>query len=152
MLAAILFFVLAFMGFTGALLLVFHKNPIVASLGMAVSTVTLGVLYIFLHVPFLGFFQMIVYAGAVMVIALYVIMALGREEIGAEVGTGSGPSFLRRRAALHLLRLQAAQKIRLRRLFPGREDVREHPVLRRTSWSRTTPCPSRSRRSCCSGP
>lgn len=88
MLAAILFFALAFICFIGALLLVFHKNPIVASLGMAVSTVTIGVLYIFLHVPFLGYFQMIVYAGAVMVIALYVIMALGREEIGAEIGTG----------------------------------------------------------------
>ena len=51
-----------------------------AALGMAVATVSIGVLYVILHVPFLGLFQMIVYAGAVMVIALYVIMASGRRK------------------------------------------------------------------------
>jgi NADH-quinone oxidoreductase subunit J len=57
-----------------------------ASLGMALAMVALGAVYVMLHVPFLGLFQMIVYAGAVMVIVLYVIMALGQEELGPRVG------------------------------------------------------------------
>jgi NADH-quinone oxidoreductase subunit J len=85
MMTAIVFFALAFMAFLGALTLVFHKHPVVATLGMAVATLSVGALYIVLHVPFLGLFQMIVYAGAVMVIVLYIIMSLGHEETGAQV-------------------------------------------------------------------
>ncbi len=83
---AVVFFTVAFLAFLGALLLVFHKHPVVATLSMAVATLSAGVLYMLLHVPFLGLFQMIVYAGAIMVIALYIIMALGQEETGPEVG------------------------------------------------------------------
>jgi NADH-quinone oxidoreductase subunit J len=84
--AAITFFAVAFLAFLGALTLVFHRHPIIATLGMAVATVSIGVLYMMLHVPFLGLFQMIVYAGSVMVVALYIIMALGAEESGPAVG------------------------------------------------------------------
>jgi NADH-quinone oxidoreductase subunit J len=76
----------AFFALLGALLLVFHRHPVVATLSMAVAMVCLGVLYILLRVPFLGLFQMIVYAGAVMVIVLYILMALGQEESGPPVG------------------------------------------------------------------
>ncbi len=86
MIAPVVFFVLAFLAFGGALALVFHRHPVVATLGMAVATLSVGALYILLHVPFLGLFQMIVYAGAVMVIVLYIIMALGQEERGPQVG------------------------------------------------------------------
>lgn len=87
MIGSVLFFVLAGLAFAGALVLVFHRHPVVATLGMAVATLSVGALYILLHVPFLGFFQMIIYAGAVMVIVLYIIMALGREEAGPQVST-----------------------------------------------------------------
>jgi NADH-quinone oxidoreductase subunit J len=85
--AAITFFAVAFLAFLGALTLVFHRHPIIATLGMAVATVSIGILYMMLHVPFLGLFQMIVYAGSVMVVALYIIMALGAEESGPAVGS-----------------------------------------------------------------
>lgn len=84
--AAITFFAVAFLAFLGALTLVFHRHPVVATLGMAVATVSVGMLYMMLHVPFLGLFQMIIYAGSVMVVALYIIMALGAEESGPAVG------------------------------------------------------------------
>jgi NADH-quinone oxidoreductase subunit J len=87
MLSAAVFFGVALLAFAGALTLVFHRNPVVAVLGMAVAMVGLGVLYMLLAVPFLGLFLMIVYAGAVMVILLYVIMALGLQEEGPPVGT-----------------------------------------------------------------
>ena len=85
-LQAVVFFVVAFLAFLGALLLVLYRHPVIATLGMAVSTISVGVLYVMLHVPFLGLFQIIVYAGSVMVIALYIIMALGVEELGPQVG------------------------------------------------------------------
>jgi len=86
MIASVLFFALAALAFAGALTLVFHRHPVVATLGMALATLSVGALYILLHVPFLGLFQVIVYAGAVMVIVLYIIMALGQEERGPAVG------------------------------------------------------------------
>ncbi len=85
-LQAVVFFVVAFLAFLGALLLVLYRHPVIATLGMAVSTISVGILYVMLHVPFLGLFQIIVYAGSVMVIALYIIMALGVEELGPQVG------------------------------------------------------------------
>jgi NADH-quinone oxidoreductase subunit J len=81
------FFILATLCFLCALTLVFHRNPMVAGVAMAGAMICLGGLFILLHVPFLGFFQILVYAGAVMVIMLYVIMALGQEEAGPQVGT-----------------------------------------------------------------
>ncbi len=80
-----IFFAVAFVAFLGALGLVFHSNPMVAGLCMAVAMVAQGALYILLHVPFLGFFQIIVYAGAVMVMAIFIIMAHKAEEQGQEV-------------------------------------------------------------------
>lgn len=86
-LTLVLFSVAAALAFLGALTLAFHQNPMVSAVAMAVAMVCIGALYIALGVPFLGFFQIIVYAGAVMVIILYVIMALGQEEAGPSVGT-----------------------------------------------------------------
>lgn len=82
-----IFFVVAAVAFLGALSLVFHPNPMVAGLSMAAAMLAVGALYILLHVPFLGFFQVIVYTGAVMVMVLYIIMSLGSRDAGQEVGT-----------------------------------------------------------------
>lgn len=81
-----IFFVVAAVAFLGALALVFHPRPMVAGLAMAAAMLAVGGLYILLHVPFLGFFQVIVYTGAVMVMVLYIIMALGSRDAGQEVG------------------------------------------------------------------
>jgi NADH-quinone oxidoreductase subunit J len=85
-LAAYLFYAIASMAFLCVTLLVLHRNPMVSTVSMAGAMLCIGGLYMLLGVPFLGFFQIIVYAGAVMVIVLYVIMALGREEDGPLVG------------------------------------------------------------------
>jgi NADH-quinone oxidoreductase subunit J len=87
MIGLVVFFVVAVLAIGGASTLLFHRHPVVASLGMALATLSVGAVYVMLHVPFLGLFQAIVYAGAVMVIVLYVIMALGGEEAGPKVGT-----------------------------------------------------------------
>jgi NADH-quinone oxidoreductase subunit J len=81
------FYLVALVAFAAALSLIFHPKPMVAGLSMAVCMLAVGALYILLHVPFLGFFQVIIYTGAVMVMVLYIIMALGSRETGHEVGT-----------------------------------------------------------------
>jgi NADH-quinone oxidoreductase subunit J len=86
MIALVVFFCVAVLAIGGAFTLLYHRHPLVASLGMACTTLSVGAFYVMLHVPFLGLFQAIVYAGAVMVIVLYVIMALGGEEQGPRVG------------------------------------------------------------------
>ena len=86
MIGLVVFFCVAVMAIAGAFTLLYHRHPLVASLGMACATLSVGAFYVMLHVPFLGLFQAIVYAGAVMVIVLYVIMALGGEEQGPRVG------------------------------------------------------------------
>ena len=80
------FYALASLTFIFALVLVFHRNPMLSATSMAAAMVCLGAIYVLLNAPFLGFFQVIIYAGAVMVIILYVIMALGQEEPGKQVG------------------------------------------------------------------
>lgn len=86
MIGLVVFFCLAVLAMAGAFTLLYHRHPVVASLGMACAMLSVGAFYVTLHVPFLGLFQAIVYAGAVMVIVLYVIMALGGEEHGPRVG------------------------------------------------------------------
>jgi NADH-quinone oxidoreductase subunit J len=108
----LLFLVAAAVAFVCALAIAFHPNPMVSATSMAVAMVTLGALYIALGVPFLGFFQIIVYAGAVMVIVLYVIMALGQEEEGPPVG---GPQWYGTMVAAGLFLFQAVSLLRVTR-------------------------------------
>ena len=84
--ADVAFYIVATLVFLCALALVFHRNPMVSALSMAGAMIGVGALYVLLSIPFLGFFQVIIYAGAVMVIVLYIIMALGQEEEGPPVG------------------------------------------------------------------
>lgn len=80
-----LFYVFAFLTFIFSLFLVFHPKTIPASLGMTGSMVFIGLLYSLLHFPFFTFIQIILYAGAVMVMIIFLIMSQGYEEDGKEV-------------------------------------------------------------------
>lgn len=81
------FYALALVALASAMALVFHPRPMIAGLFMALAMVSVGGLHILLRVPFLGLFQIIIYAGAVMVMVLYILMALGPRESGKEVGS-----------------------------------------------------------------
>ncbi len=54
----------------------FAKNPLYAILSLIVTFFTIAALYILLNAQFLGIIQIIVYAGAIMVLFLYVLMML----------------------------------------------------------------------------
>lgn len=78
----ILFFVFAFVSIAGALLLILAREPIHSALSLILVMMSLAVLYLMLGAEFIAAVQIIVYAGAIMVLFVFVIMLLnaGTEE------------------------------------------------------------------------
>src|ERR1700742_1417157 len=72
----IVFFVFAAIAVIFALIVVLHRNPVVGALSLVASFFALAVMYVLLEAPFLAALQVIVYAGAIMVLFLFVIMLL----------------------------------------------------------------------------
>ena len=75
----------AFWGFAaltvlGSLFVITRKNLIVAVMGMVGTFFGLAALYMLLYAHFLAVIQMLVYAGAIMVLFVFVIMILNRPE------------------------------------------------------------------------
>jgi NADH-quinone oxidoreductase subunit J len=71
-----IFFLFAAVAVIFALVVVLHRNPVVGALSLVASFFALAVMYVLLEAPFLAALQVIVYAGAIMVLFLFVIMLL----------------------------------------------------------------------------
>lgn len=81
-----MFFVFALLTLAGALAMLLQKNVIEAGLAMALSFFGVAGLFVLLANPVAGALQIIVYAGAILVLVLFVIMLLNaHEEEPAEV-------------------------------------------------------------------
>jgi NADH-quinone oxidoreductase subunit J len=76
---AVTFWILGPIALAGALGMVFAHNAVHSALMLAVTMLSLGALYMVQQAPFLGFVQIIVYTGAVMMLFLFVLMLVGRE-------------------------------------------------------------------------
>ena len=78
----IMFFACAAIAVIGALLVIFLREPIHSALALILVMVSLAVLYLLLGAEFIAAVQIIVYAGAIMVLFIIVIMLLnaGEEE------------------------------------------------------------------------
>jgi NADH-quinone oxidoreductase subunit J len=72
----VIFFFFAAVAVIFAVVVVAHRNPVVGALSLVASFFALAVMYILLEAPFLAALQVIVYAGAIMVLFLFVIMLL----------------------------------------------------------------------------
>lgn len=72
----ILFYLFSALALGSASYFVFAKNPLYSILSLIVTFFTIAALYILLNAQFLGIIQIIVYAGAIMVLFLYVLMML----------------------------------------------------------------------------
>ena len=57
------------------------RNAIYSALYLVLNFATIGVFYILLNAPFIAMVQITVYAGAIMVLFLFVIMLLGAEQL-----------------------------------------------------------------------
>ena len=72
----IIFFFVAALALVSGFYFVFAKNAMYAILSLIITFFSIAALYILLNAQFLGIVQIIVYAGAIMVLFLYILMML----------------------------------------------------------------------------
>ncbi len=75
----IFFFVVAAIAVIAAFMVVFNKNVVHSALALLANFTMVAVLYFTLNAQFLGIAQVLVYAGAIVVLFLFVVMLLGAE-------------------------------------------------------------------------
>ena len=75
-LQSILFWVFSILGLAGGIGLLLNRNPVHAALSLIVNFFSIAGLYLSLQAEFLAAIQVLVYAGAIMVLFLFVIMLL----------------------------------------------------------------------------
>jgi NADH-quinone oxidoreductase subunit J len=75
----IAFWILAPLALAGGLGMVFAKNAVHSALWLVLTMLCLGCLYMAQGAEFLGFAQIIVYTGAIMMLFLFVLMLTGRD-------------------------------------------------------------------------
>jgi NADH-quinone oxidoreductase subunit J len=112
--AETVFYLLAAWAVLAAVLTVSQRNPIASALWLVATMFALSGIYVLLHAQFIAVIQILVYAGAVMVLFLFVIMLLN---------VGRGPSDLRalpmRLAAFVIAAGVLGQLALLARVSPG---------------------------------
>ena len=77
---ALLFILFAGMAVGCALAVVAQRNPLYSAISLIGVFISLACLYVMLAAPFIAAVQVIVYAGAIMVLVIFVIMLLNVEE------------------------------------------------------------------------
>jgi NADH-quinone oxidoreductase subunit J len=90
--SAVLFFLAAIGAITGAVGVVVLRNPFYSVLALVTHLVSLAVLFLLLRAEFVAAVQVVVYAGAVMVLYVFMVAYVGGE--GETIGErlrGTGP-------------------------------------------------------------
>jgi NADH-quinone oxidoreductase subunit J len=72
---------IAFVAIFSALMVVFHRNPMVSVVFLIVNLLCVALFFLFLDAQFLFAIQIIVYAGAIMVLFIFVVMLLNIRQI-----------------------------------------------------------------------
>ena len=76
-----IFAVTAVIAVIGAIMMLLSKNAVHSALWLLLNFGSIAVLYLLLRAPFLFAIQLIVYAGAIIVLFLFVVMLLGAEQV-----------------------------------------------------------------------
>ena len=74
------FYIFAAMMLSGGLMVIFMRNPVSSALSMVLSFLGLAGIFIGLNAYFVGILQILVYAGAIMVLFIFIIMLLDVKE------------------------------------------------------------------------
>lgn len=82
----VLFLLLGLISVASAVRMLLSDNAVHSALYLIVVMVCIAVLFLMLDAPFLGMVQIAVYAGAIMVLFLFVIMLLGAEKVDEAAG------------------------------------------------------------------
>jgi NADH-quinone oxidoreductase subunit J len=80
----VVFIITAAVALTGALAMLLSKNAVHSALFLLLNFGSISVMYLLLRAPFLFVVQLIVYAGAIIVLFLFVVMLLGAERVEDE--------------------------------------------------------------------
>ena len=76
----VLFYILAGLAIACAISCVYHKNPLFSAVSLIGVFISLACIYLTLSAPFIAATQILVYAGAIMVLVIFVIMLLNLDE------------------------------------------------------------------------
>ena len=76
MMLNIIFIGLSFFAISGAIAMLVYKNPMYSALGLLISILSVAGLFALLNATFLFMVQIIVYAGAIMTLILFLLMFL----------------------------------------------------------------------------
>jgi NADH-quinone oxidoreductase subunit J len=86
----LIFALFAALALGSSIVVVTHKSPIYSTLSLVLTLLSMAVLFVLLGAPFLGAVQVLVYAGAIVVLFLFVIMLLNvQKEETAHVDRGA---------------------------------------------------------------
>ncbi len=80
MIGTALFFLFAGLAIACAISMVYHRNPLYSAISLVGVFIALSCLYVTLAAPFIAAVQILIYAGAIMVLVVFVIMLLNLEE------------------------------------------------------------------------
>ena len=80
MVGSVLFFLFAGLAIACAVSMVYHKNPLYSAISLVGVFLSLSCIYITLAAPFIAAVQVLIYAGAIMVLVVFVIMLLNLDE------------------------------------------------------------------------
>jgi NADH-quinone oxidoreductase subunit J len=101
----ILFALCAMLLVSASLAVVLVRNPVRATLLLIISFLPASMVYLLMHAAFVGILQVLVYAGAIMMLFIFVIMMInpkpkGGETVEDSTGVKVKPNFARIRSAL----------------------------------------------------
>lgn len=82
----IIFFILAAASIISAIIVVTRRSPMMSVIFLVLNFIILAIIYLTLQAQFIAVIQVVVYAGAIMVLFLFVVMLLnlGKEEMLTE--------------------------------------------------------------------
>lgn len=75
-----LFYLFAGLAIASAISMVYHKNPIYSAISLIGVFISLSCIYVTLAAPFIAAVQILIYAGAIMVLVVFVIMLLNLDD------------------------------------------------------------------------
>lgn len=81
---ALVFFIVGSLAIASAILVVALRNPVHSALFLLLTFVAVAILFFLLGAEFLGAVQMLVYAGGIMVLFLFVVMLINVRRVTAE--------------------------------------------------------------------
>ncbi len=80
MVSSVLFFLFAGFAIACAISMVYHRNPLYSAISLVGVFLSLSCIYVTLAAPFIAAVQVLIYAGAIMVLVVFVIMLLNLDE------------------------------------------------------------------------